>query len=145
MKPQTILTKFLSILALAVVLSICAAGSAQAMPRTCGSCGMFGLARDQVARINAVHIGEPDRRPIQVEMLFLDATGAVVGRDVQTISPGQAVFFDLPFDAGREENRIELRAVVNALGGPDTKNLEVTVEVFDPDGKTTVFIGDPGI
>jgi hypothetical protein len=142
MKPQTTLTKVLTALALGAVLAICAAASAQAIPRTCGECGMFGLARDQVARINAVHLGEPGSRPIDVEMLFLDATGAVVGRDMQTISPGQAILFDVPFDAGREENRIELRAVVNALGGPDTKNLKVTVEVFDPDGKTTVFIGD---
>jgi hypothetical protein len=135
--------RFGVLVAVLALVALSAAGSAKATPRLCGGCGMFGLARDQVARINAVNVGEPGSRAIDVEMLFLDATGAVVGRDVQTISPGQAVFFDLPFDAGREENRIELRAVVNALGGPDTKNLKVTVEVFDPDGKTTVFIGGP--
>ena len=143
MKPQTLLTKLLFMLALSAVLSIGAAGSAQAMPRNCGSCGMFGLARDQVARINAVHIGDPNQRPIQVEMLFLDGTGAVVGRDVQTISPGQAVFFDLPFDAGRGDDRMELRVVINA--SPE-KNLRTSVEVFDPaTGKTAIFIGDPGL
>lgn len=104
---------------------------------------MFGCATGQVARINAVNIGNPDVRPIQVEMMFLDGTGAVVGRDMQTIAPGQAVFFDFLFE-GREENRIELRAVVTALGGPDTKNLKTTVEVFDAEtGRNTIFIEDP--
>ncbi|MEP6768229.1 MAG: hypothetical protein ABJC61_06135, partial [Acidobacteriota bacterium] len=104
-------------------------------------------ARDQVARINTVHIGDPGLRPIQVEMLFLDATGAVVGRDVKTIAPGQAVFFDLAFDAGVEKNRIELRAVINAIPPPEPdKNLRITVEVFDAaTGKTTVFISNPEI
>jgi hypothetical protein len=147
MTRQTILTKLLSALALAAILSICAAGSAQATPRECGQCGMFGLAGGQVARINAVHIGDPGLRPIEVEMLFLDETGAVLGRDVQTISPGQATFFDFPFDAGREGNRIEIRALVNASHPPNPdKNLRITVEVFDADtGRNTVFIGDPGL
>ena len=114
-------------------------------PRTCAGCGMFGLARDQVARINAVHIGDPGIRPISVEMLFVDANGAVLGRDVQTIDPGQAVFFDLPFDASREENRIEVRPIVNVSAGPD-KSLRITIEVFDPlTGKTAVYIGDPNL
>ena len=93
MKPQTTLTKLLTALALAGIMSICASASAQASPPlTCGSCGgMFGLARGQVARINAANIGDPNQigdRPIEVEMLFLDSTGAVVGRDVKTIAPG---------------------------------------------------------
>ena len=101
---------------------------------------MFGCATGQVARINAVNLGGPDTRPIQVEMMFLDGTGAVVGRDMQTIAPGQAVFLNFVFDPGREENRIELRAVVTALGGPDTKNLKTTVEVFDAEtGRNTIF------
>ena len=71
--------------------------------------------------------------------------GAVLGRDVQTIEPGQAVFFDLPFDASREENRIEVRPIVNVSAGPD-KSLRITIEVFDPvTGKTAVYIGDPNL
>jgi hypothetical protein len=144
MKPQTTLTKFLATLALGAILSLCAPTSAQAMPRECGGCGMFGIARDQVARINAVHIGEPGSRPIQVEMALVDATGAVVARDSQTVEPGHAVFFDVPFEAiGGGENRIELRAVIS--GGP-APHLRSSLEVFDADtGKTTVFIGDPAL
>jgi hypothetical protein len=128
----------------AAVAFVALAASAQAMPRDCGNCGMFGLARGQVARINVVHVGTRDQRAIQVEMLFLDATGAVVGRGVQTVSPGQAAFFDLPFDGGRDEDRIELRALVNAIPPPEPdKNLRISLEVFDADtGKTVVLIGD---
>jgi hypothetical protein len=128
MKPQTEIEKLRPSLALIAIFSLCAAG-------------MFGVAIGQVARINAVNLGGPDTRPIHVEMMFLDETGAVVGRDTQTIAPGQAVFFD----AGvREANRIELRAVISGVNPPEPeKNLKVTIEVFDADtGRNTVFIGD---
>jgi hypothetical protein len=129
---------------IAAVALVAMAASAQAAPRDCGSWGMFGLARGQVARINVAHVGARGQRPIQVEMFFLDAAGIVVGRDVQTVSPGQAAFFDLPFNAGSDEDRIELRAVINAIPPPDPdRNLGISVEVFDADtGKTTVLIGD---
>jgi len=141
MKAQTTLSKLLPTLALAAIFSLCAAASAQAGPEPHLRTGMFGVAIGQVARINAVNLGGPDTRPIHVEMMFLDETGAVVGRDTQTIAPGQAVFFD----AGvREANRIELRAVIGAIPPPEPdKNLKVTIEVFDADtGRNTVFIGD---
>ena len=125
-------------------LALVAAASAQAIPRNCGGCGMFGVARGQIARINVAHIGDPNTRPIQVEMALVDAAGAVVARDSQTIQPGQAVFFDVPFEAvGGAENRIELRAVIS--GGP-APHLKSTIEVYDADtGQTTVFIGDPNL
>jgi hypothetical protein len=139
MKTQTEIKKLRPALALIAIFSLCAAASAQASPEPHLRSGMFGCATGQVARINAVNIGDPNTRPIQVEMMFLDGTGAVVGRDMQTIAPGQAVLFDFLFE-GREENRIELRAVVTALGGPDTKDLKTTVEVFDADtGRNTIF------
>ena len=145
MKPQTEIKKLRPSLALIAIFSLCAAASAQAGPEPHLKSGMFGCAIGQVARINAANLGGPDTRPIQVEMMFLDGTGAVVGRDTQMIAPGQAVFFDV-FFAGREGNRIEMRAVVTALGGPDTKDLKTTVETFDADtGRNTIFIGDPNL
>ena len=138
MKAQTTLGKLLPTLALAAIFSLGAATSAQAAFNPFRT-GMFGVAIGQVARINAANLGGPDTRPIQVEMMFLDGTGAVVGRDTQMIAPGQAVIFD----AGvREENRIELRAVIGAIPPPDgDKNLKVTIEVFDADtGRNTAFI-----
>jgi len=78
--------------------------------------------------------------------VFLDETGNVVGRDMKIVMPRHAVFFDVSFDPGREENRIEMRAVVVALGGPDTRNLKTTVETFDAEtGRNTIFIGNPDI
>ena len=146
MKTQTEIKKLRPSLALIAIFSLCAVASAQASPEPHLRSGMFGCATGQVARINAVNIGNPDVRPIQVEMMFLDGTGAVVGRDMQTIAPGQAVFLNFVFDPGREENRIELRAIVSVLGGPDTKDLKTTVETFDADtGRNTIFIGDPNI
>jgi hypothetical protein len=79
-------------------------------------------------------------------MLYLDATGNVVGRDMKTVMPGHAAFFDVMFDAltPGDANRIELRAIVNVLGGPDTKNLVTTVEVFDSGtGRNTTYIIGP--
>jgi hypothetical protein len=140
MKPQTTLSKLRPSLALIAIFSLWGAAFAQAGPEPHLRSGMFGCATGQVARINAANLGGPDTRPIQVEMTFLDETGAVVGRDMQTIAPGQAVFLNFVFDPGREENRIELRAIVSVLGGPDTKDLKTTVEVFDADtGRNTIF------
>ena len=146
MKPQTEVKKLLPALALVAIFSLCAAASAQATPEPHLRTGMFGIARGQIARINAVNVGNPDIRPIQIEMMFLDETGVVVGRDRKTIAPGEAAFFDVMFDPTRGENRVELRAVVTALGGPDTRILRTTVEVFDADtGRNTIFIGNPDI
>jgi hypothetical protein len=147
MKPQTTLTKLLSALALAVVFSVFSAPSALAGPQPHLKTGMFGVARGQIARINACHIGDPGLRPIDVEMLFLDATGAVVARDNQALPPGPCVVFDLPFDAGRADNRMELRVIVDASRPPNPNtNLRISVEVFDADtGKNTVYIGDPNL
>jgi hypothetical protein len=132
MKIQTRLTKLLPALALAAIMSIFAASSAQAdTVRT----GMFGIARGQVARINAVNFSD---HSIQVAMVFMDATGRPVGRDAKTIAPGQAVFFDVVFDpAAGELNRTELRALV--MHPPDP--CRITVEVFDGDtGKTAIIL-----
>jgi hypothetical protein len=146
MKIQTTITKLLPAAALAAIFSLCGATLAQATPEPHLRSGMFGVARGQIARINAVHVGNPDTRPIRIEMIFLDEMGVVVGRDMKTIAPGEAAFFDAMFDPTREENRVQLRAVVVGLGGPDTRNLKTTVEVFDGDtGRNTVFIGNPDI
>ena len=132
------------VLVLVALLLLCAPHSARAVPRMCPGCGMVGLARGQVLRINAAHIGDPNQQPIQIEMELVDADGGVVARDSQTIEPGHAVHFDVPFeDVGGAEGRVELRPVVS--GGPQP-HLRLSLEVFDADtGKTTVYIGDPGI
>jgi hypothetical protein len=146
MKLQTTVTKLLPAVALAAIFSFCGVTVAQATPEPHLRTGMFGVATGQVARINAVNIGNPDTQPIRIEMIFLDEMGVVVGRDMKTVRAGEAAFFDVMFDPTREENRVELRAVVVGLGGPDTRNLKTTVETFDAEtGRTTIFIGNPDI
>jgi hypothetical protein len=144
MKIQTTVIKLLPAVALAAIFSLCGASFAQATPEPHLRTGMFGVARGQIARINAVNIGNPNERPIRIEMMFLDEMGVVVEGDMKTIAAGEAAFFDVMFDPTREENRVQLRAVVVGLGGPDTRNLRATVEVFDADtGRNTVFVTDP--
>ena len=142
MKTKSTLTKLLSALVLAAILSVCAATSAQAGPELHLS-GMFGVAEGQVARINAVNLGGPDTRPIQIEMQFIDAMGNVVARDTETIAAGQATFFDFAAFV-IEGNRVQLRVLVGMVDPPEPdKNLKITIEVFDADtGKTTFFV-DP--
>ena len=108
------------------------------------SSGIFGLARGQIARINAVHIGDPGIKPIELTTQFLNASGATVAHDTKIAHPMQAIYFDYEFDASLEGNRQELRALVGAKGPANpNKHLRITIEVFDGDtGKNTVFYGD---
>jgi hypothetical protein len=108
----------------------------------------FGLARGQAARLNIVNTGE--ERGYIINWKFLDRTGRVVSEGPQPhlIPVDQFKSFDLDADslaiAGDQFGRIQLRAVVTALGGPDTKNLHVSLEVFDKDtGKTTFVLTNP--
>ena len=109
------------------------------------SSGIFGLARGQIARINAVHVGDPNIKPIELTMQFLNASGSTVAQETKTVRPMQAISFDYEFDGSLAGNRQELRALVGAKGPANPeKHLKITIEVFDGDtGKNTVYIGDP--
>jgi hypothetical protein len=108
------------------------------------SSGIFGLAKGQIARINAVHIGDPGIKPIELTTTFVNALGATVAHDTKTVHPGQAINFDFEFDASLGGNRQELRALIGARGPSNPhQNLRITIEVFDGDtGKNTVFVGN---
>ena len=64
--------------------------------------------------------------------------------DRQVIEPGKMMFFDLNADdVVREGERIQIRVVIS---GDNLRRLLTSTEVFENDtGKTTVFIGDPGL
>ncbi len=77
---------------------------------------------------------------------FLDSMGRVIAQsDGRVFLPtDQFRSFDVNGDSLDVERdrfgRIELRAVVTAIGNPEEKNLKVSVEVIDnTTGKTTVF------
>jgi len=104
----------------------------------------FGLAQAQSARLNILNSGEA--RGYIINWKFVDGDGqplAESDRDV-LIPIDRFMSFDLDGDslnAIRDRfGRIQLRAVVTAVGNPDTKNLKISVEVVDhATGKTTVF------
>jgi hypothetical protein len=108
----------------------------------------FGLARGQTARLNVLNSGE--QRGYLIVWKFLDSTGRVVSEGPQPhlIPVEQIKSFDLSAESlaipDDQFGRIQLRVVVTALGGPDTDNLHVSVEVFDNDtGKTTFVLTNP--
>lgn len=106
-----------------------------------------GLSSGQTARLSVLNSGEA--KGIIIDYKFFDSLGRVLQAppdpDRQLIPPGQMRSFDLNADdlnVMRDRfGRIQVLAVVRALGGPDTKNLHASLEVFDnATGKTTVVI-----
>jgi len=101
-----------------------------------------GITFGQTARVTAANTGT---RAIVVDWTVLDSNGAVLGQLVrQVIEPFKMMSFDLNADAiVREGERIQIRVVIS---GDTLRGLLASTEVFENDtGKTTVFIGDPGL
>ena len=101
-----------------------------------------GITFGQTARVTAVNTGT---RTIIVDWTVLDSEGAVLAQLVgQVIDPGKMLSFDLNADdVVREGERIQIRVVISA---DSSRGLLTSTEVFENDtGKTTVFIGDPGL
>jgi hypothetical protein len=114
-------------------------------PRSCGGCALldpFGLAVGQAARLTVLNSSED--RGFIINWKFLDSEGRTLAQSEERVMvlPGQMKSFDLDgdtLDRVRDAfGRIQMRAVVRALGGPDTRNLKVSIEVFDKSsGRTT--------
>jgi hypothetical protein len=105
----------------------------------------IGIASGQTARLNALNSAE--NRGFIIDWRFLDTQGRILAqsREPQLIPPGQMRSFDLNADevnATRDTfGRVGVIAIIRTLGGPDTKNLHTSLEVFDnATGKTTVFV-----
>ncbi len=101
-----------------------------------------GITFGQTARVTAANTGTTS---IIINYTILDGEGAVLGQLVrQVIEAGKMMSFDLNADdIVRENNRIQIRVVIS---GDTLRGLLASTEVFENDtGKTTVFIGDPGI
>ena len=139
MKPQTEIKKLRPTLALIAMFSLCAAASAQA---GFNSFRPVGITFGQTARVTAANTGT---RAVIIDYRILDGEGAVLAQLVgQVIEPGKMTSFDLNADdVVREGERIQIRVV---LSGDNLRGLLASTEVFENDtGKTTVFIGDPGL
>jgi hypothetical protein len=101
-----------------------------------------GITFGQTARVTAANTGT---RSIIISGTFLDSEGTVLAQfDSQVIEPGKMMSFDLNADdVVREGERIQIRVVIS---GDNLRRLLTSTEVFENDtGKTTVFIGDPGL
>jgi len=103
-----------------------------------------GITFGQTARVNLVNTS--DRAIIIIGGKFFDSDGdtlAEFGR--QVIEPGKIMSFDLNADdIIRESNRIQIRVVIEGPV-PHFKSLLLSLEVFNnADGKTTVFVWNPG-
>ena len=101
-----------------------------------------GITFGQTARVTSANTGT---RAIIIDYTILDGEGAVLAQFArQVIEPGKMMSFDLNADAiVREGERIQIRVVISA---DSSRGLLTSTEVFENDtGKTTVFIGDPGV
>jgi hypothetical protein len=103
-----------------------------------------GITFGQTARVNLSNTS--DRSIIIIGGKFFDTDGntlAEFGR--QVIEPGKIMSFDLNADdIVRENNRIQIRGVIESPE-PHLRGAMISVEVFNnADGKTTVFVWNPG-
>jgi len=104
-----------------------------------------GIASGQTARLSALNSNA--EREFIIDWRFLDSQGRILAqsREPQLIPPGQMRSFDLNADEVNATmdrfGRVQVIAIIRTLGGPDTKNLHTSLEVFDNStGKTTVFV-----
>jgi hypothetical protein len=108
----------------------------------------FGLAQGQTVRLNVLNSGEA--RGYVINWKFLDSEGGVLARSAEQeiIPTDQFRSFDISADSletARDHfGRIQMRAVVTLLGGPDTRNLQLSFEVFDnATGQSTILYTNP--
>jgi hypothetical protein len=127
---------------IALLLAFLALGATKAEALVVIGGRPVGITFGQTARVTAANTGT---RAIVVDWTVLDSNGDVLAQLVgQVIEPGKMTSFDLNADdVVREGERIQIRVV---LSGDRLRGLLTSTEVFENDtGKTTVFIGDPGL
>jgi hypothetical protein len=127
---------------IALLLAFLALGVTEAQALVVIGGRPVGITFGQTARVTAANTGT---RAIVVDWTVLDSEGAVLAQLVgQVIEPGKMMSFDLNADdVVREGERIQIRVVIS---GDRLRGLLASTEVFEnATGKTTVFIGDPGL
>ena len=104
----------------------------------------LGIASGQTLFLNVSNTGSDD--PIPVEMMIFDDDGNPLRRARQLVLPGHTQSLTLNRDdiPGRPDSRVLTRAVVNSLGGPDTRDLVISLEVVDNETQRTMIL-HPGI
>jgi hypothetical protein len=104
----------------------------------------IGIAFGQTARANILNTS--DRAIIMIGGRFVDSDGSVLGEFRGSIEAGKIMSFDLNRDTlPRPENRVQIHVVIEGPE-PHLRKAGMSLEVFNnADGKTTAFIGDPGL
>lgn len=136
----------IALVAAAAIWSAWGARQAQAVQDSEKVLEPIGITFGQTARLSILNSGE--EKGLIIDWKFLDSAGRTLtrGSEPHLIPPGQFRSFDVNGDEiGAERDRfgrIQMRAVVTMLGGPDTRSENgahcVSVEVMDnATGKTT--------
>jgi hypothetical protein len=146
---KSIKTNAIKLIALAMLLTatVFAGGAAaQTTEDISKSTGMFGITRNQTARLNVVNLGKtgvgtPDTT---VLLSFIDGDGNVLSQKLCVLGAGKSARLDIKWrDVPTQGNRAQLRAVVRFVGTPDTRTYmwTPTLEVFDNEsGETRLLI-----
>jgi hypothetical protein len=146
---KTKMKLFATVIALVVTAAIWSAWGAiqaQAIQDSETILSPIGITFGQTARLNVLNSGEA--KGLIIDWKFIDSAGRTLaqGPEPHIIPAGQFRSFDVNGDElGAERDRfgrIQMRAVVTMLGGPDTGGSNgaqcVSVEVIDnATGKTT--------
>jgi len=135
-------TRTTSSMLIALVLAFLALGTTKAQALVVIGGRPVGITFGQNVRMTAANTGT---RVIVVDWTVLDSEGTVLAQLAgQVIEPAKMMSFDLNADAVvREGERIQIRVVISV---DSSRGLLASTEVFENDtGKTTVFIGDPGL
>ena len=141
-----LLPTVIALVAVAVIWSAWGAKRAQAIRDSEMILSPIGISFGQTARLNVLNSGEV--KGLVINWKFLDSAGRILaqGLEPHSIPLGQFRSFDVNGDElGAERDRfgrIQMRAVVTMLGGPDTTDTTgehcASVEVIDnATGKTT--------
>jgi hypothetical protein len=131
-----------AVLAVAGVTIWMSVAKAQTQTIEYRSYGIVGITAGQTMRVNVVTVGITNDVP--VELVILDAQGAVVGRMADRAVPGRALSLDARY-APLEGTRQRLRALVRwgtqaAKGGYVQSSWEV---IDDASGKTVLGHPNP--
>lgn len=104
----------------------------------------IGIVFGQTLYLNVANTGARDAIPVVMVILDDDGNPLAVAR--QLVLPGHTESLALNRDdiPGRAASRVLTRAVVNSLGGPDTRSLVVSQEVVDNETQQTMIL-HPGI
>ena len=105
------------------------------------------LVTGQAVRLNAVNMGNPEDAPCPILLTILAADGRVLGQKRAIVASGGGTSVDVAMDD--PEQRVLLRAAATRAV-KDTRSEQTlcraflfSVEIYDPDGITTLIVGDP--